>query len=238
MRKASTGTAACIAAAILLIVPVSPANASSGMSNTAPVSVSEVESQIVERLRAFEVAEADIPGLVEKWRQGEPWDSMTGAVPVSVSREVERGVRATTERFEDGSVVVNSVEIPLVAGPQKPGVQSVEGCRFAAGVGNFPFYDCRVITNTPLFDLNFLADGATSSLGQARVSNLRDPQWLIVGGTAFDSSLSVIRAQQSGTSPAHGKLTVFYNVIFGAGTGTYTLNFFVRDQTMWDTNVG
>lgn len=222
-------------AALLGTLALSP-SAVAATPGPEQVLLSNHEAIIREKLLHAEVKPAVVQSLIKKWRNGIAWDNSNGSEPLRSSSEVRSGFEVTTSWFADGSISISEIEIPQKMNSGDISLMSITGCREGSGVGSFPFYDCRVKTDNFNWSLDFLADGMRSTIGRAQVSNLRDPGWFVGGATVASHSLTVLRATQSGTTPAHGKLTVYWNAIYGAGSGTYRLNLYVRDMTRWDTN--
>jgi len=223
-----------LAALLVTFVPTPNAVAASPIPEQ--VLLSQHEAIIRDKLLDAGVKPSVVQALIKKWRNGIVWDNSNGTEPLRSSTEFRSGFEVTTSWFPDGSISVSKLEIPTKLGSGEIMPMSIKGCREGSGVGSFPFYDCRVSTDNFNWSLDFLADGMRSTIGRAQVSNLRDPGWFVGGATVSNHTLTVLRATQSGTYPAHGKLTVYWNAVLGAGSGTYRLNFYVRDMTRWDTN--
>jgi len=224
LTRAGSPLAALFAAAVLVVSSAVPAQASGGPDLDgirARLADAGVDTQTQDRLMA-------------KLLAGEDWDSVTGAEPVSERTEIVGDQEVTTRIYADGSPAISSIEVPQVIG-SSGAPRSVSGCREGAGAGNFPFYDCRVQTNTALYSITFLSDGRRSSIGQAQVTNYRQIGYWTGAATVNSTRFNLVRRDQSGTSPAHVQGSLYVTFLLGSGSGVYSLSFYVRDTSRWDS---
>ncbi len=213
-----------LATAVLVISAAVPAQARSD------VDLDGIRS----RLSDAGVDAATQDRLVAKLLAGGTWDSVSGAQPVTETTVITGDREITTRVYADGSPIVSSIEIPRAGVDDRAG-RTVSGCREASGAGNFPFYDCRVQTNTALYTITFLSDGRRSSIGQAQVSNYRQIGYWTGAATVNSTGFNLVRRDQSGSSPAHVQGTLYVTFLLGSGSGVYNLSFYVRDMSRWDS---
>ncbi len=106
-------TFAIVCAIALTATCLAPANAVSRKPDTPPRAITEssIESELVD----LGVGDTQRNSLLLKLESGVPWDSVAGAIPVSVSEFEADGFNVTRERFADGSVSEFGVEIGVPA---------------------------------------------------------------------------------------------------------------------------
>jgi hypothetical protein len=240
-RRLSILGAVVVLCSGLLLVPTG-ANAATtsapAAKSTTGGAVQIDEAGMRSRFTAAGVSKATQDRLIAKFRAGITWDSQNGSKPVSDTTKVVGDEEVTTQTFADGSLIINSIEIPKPASASGTGIQpqSISGCRAGSGVGSFPFYDCHIATNQFSFDIDFYSDGMTSNIGAARVSNYRNIGYWTAAATVNSTGFQLIRSVQSGSSEAAVRATLYVTFLVGSGSGVYQLTFHVRDTTKWDTS--
>lgn len=219
-----------------LIMGPGAANAEALGAVAAPNTAGQIDvAGMQTRFDAVGVPKETQDRLIANLKAGIAWDSQNGSKPLTVETKIANGAEVTTSTFADGSLIVDSIEIPR---PVASGIQpmSVGGCREGSGAGNFPFFDCHISTNQFSFSIDFDSDGRTSSIGSAQVSNYRNIGYWTAAATVDSTGFQLIRQTQSGSSEAAVRATLFVTFLVGSGSGVYQLTFHVRDQTKWDTS--
>ncbi|WP_147440470.1 hypothetical protein [Mycetocola tolaasinivorans] len=120
--------------------------------------------------------------LFEKLEKGEKWDSFSSLVePTSSESYVENGYEKTVAHYNDGSVSVSRIELPIEIGSADlAGRSSPSGCSVGRdGARN----NCTVDTWVGLIKLGFKANYNVNS---NRVSNVWGATWAI-GGSCSSS---------------------------------------------------
>ena len=90
----------------------------SGTSASADAHVSKADLETVRvALAKYGVPQSTQKALLDAFAKGERWASETGAEPVATEVDEVGGSTRTIYRYEDGSVNVSTVEIPVEVGP-------------------------------------------------------------------------------------------------------------------------
>jgi hypothetical protein len=229
---ASMGVVVLVFAALLLTPGSAIARAPQASSSAVKID----EAGMRARFDAANVSKAVQDRLIGEFRRGIVWDSQNGSKPVTVKTTIVGDEQVTTSTFADGSLTVDSIQIPKAAPTGGVQPQSISGCQAGVGVGSFPFYNCHIQTNQFSFDIDFYSDGYTSNIGAARVSNWRNIGYWTAAATVNSTGFQLIRGQQSGTTGASVRATLYVTFLLGSGSGVYQLTFHVRDTTKWDTS--
>lgn len=108
-------TIAIACAVALSATLLAPASAISRQPDSPPVTITD--STIQSELLALGVSDTQRESLLLKLKSGVPWDSMSGASPVSVEEFEAGGFNVTRERFADGSTSEFGLEIGVQASP-------------------------------------------------------------------------------------------------------------------------
>ncbi len=192
---------------------------------------------IRQRLTQHGVASDVQDNLIVKLDAGVPWDSQNGTQPISTLTAVNDFVQTTTKNYPDGSLIVDTVQIPKkVDTDSRIQRRSIENCTHGAGVGTFPFFGCHVSTNQFLFTIDFYVDGRISNIGNAGITNYHSIGYWTGAATVNSTSFNLIRRNQNGANDAQVQAVLHVTFLAGSGSGVYQLTFHVRDRSMWDTS--
>jgi hypothetical protein len=94
-----------------MVVGTLPLNASATPADTPDVSTTAIRNQLSDA----GVSAATQTNLVQKLKNGVPWDSMIAAKPISTETNIEGNFSVVTSHFADGSVSKMGTEIPQLA---------------------------------------------------------------------------------------------------------------------------
>lgn len=116
--------------------------------------------------------------LIEAYRLGERWDSLTDAAPAATRQYSTATGEYTVRTYGDGSIAVTRAEVPsTVAG----GVQSrgISGCAVSGTTRN----NCKIDMWVGVVAMSFYA---SYNLGNNTVTNTYGPGWSIGGACGVD----------------------------------------------------
>lgn len=153
----------------------------------------ETAGEILERLDRYDVPDVQQKGLLEKYANGERWDSFDRtAEPVSVEYSMIDGVDYTINRFADGSVHARGLENPSDGARTPDG--TITGCTVTSSGDTTFFQNCRVADDHVIvgasFSTNYQMNSATN---QASVTVVDRPDVVVAGGSATVPDLTILR---------------------------------------------
>lgn len=207
LRNALTATGAAL---LLLSGPASAAPGDpDGAGGTAlPAGRgAEIAAELDAKMQVYSIPADDRERLVDSYLDGDRWDSLTpGEQPVSVEEVTHEGVRYEVRRFDDGSVQASGIEIPELAGDFSP--QNIENCSIQSSGTTTLFSNCEVVEDVIAARASFAANyRIDSSYGTASITYAGAPSIYVIGGSASNINVDIVRATYAPTYPAIAELT-------------------------------
>jgi len=206
----------------MLLALAAPSTASGATPNT----LSSADQVTIEQgLSDAGVSAVDIATLMQKLANGQVWDSLTGAAPVSTKTSTSGDIVTTIQRYADGSVAVLETENPAqktfsgikAVGPQ-PMATGTTGCVQSTStqyqttwVNCFSKVDLVLISMGFQYNKTLYPAGATG-----KITSYSNPDFYVAGGTLTDGKL--VRQASNAV-----RYTGTFNVtqvgyVFGSGT--------------------
>jgi hypothetical protein len=117
-------------------------------------------AQLNENFDSLQVASSARAGLLEKYADGQAFDSSSGEAPVTTESYRVGITDYVREVFQDGSVSLTSVEHPTTpTSPGQVGTLGLSGCRYQLSAGVATYSNCKVYKNnvvlTEMFHANY-----------------------------------------------------------------------------------
>lgn len=227
--------ASAAAAAMLSGLGGVPTNAASSVTG-ADVPPPRTAQEFDEAASRLGISDTVKDALVAKILAGQPLDSSSGAESVSETTTVMNGFSQVRRTYADGSVSIDSVELPQAATSIRS--RSVSGCVNYQGVGTFKFERCEVRTDQLAFSISFDIDGHKGSGGSfyGSISRAYNLQYAVRGATVSSKSVTVVKAKQTASGPAKAQATLYWSAAGGISSGTYKLSGYVDYGRVYDTS--
>jgi hypothetical protein len=223
--------------AMALMATMGSTGASAAVADPAaePVLTPELAAQLDARAEMLGITDEVKDSLIEKYLDGEELDSASGADPVSSSTYVEQGFEVTRNEYADGSISLNSAQIPHFEPAEGYGTRSVTQCVKYQGVGYFPFENCLIETTQLFYSQSFRMDGFNGSSGTfyGGITSVYDLDYVAVGVAVTGTSLTIIKANQNASGPAKATGTVYWSTI--GGSGQNRVSGYVNYGSIYDT---
>lgn len=185
-------------------------------------------------LSSYDVSENVQDALVSELDSGAMIDSMiSGEVPVSTRTIVTESATESVGTFEDGSIVVGGIEMPVEASGGV-GPMAIADCSISSGGGYAVYTNCRIYQTNGLQELQFYANyqryigGAqiTAAWGQTAVAHY---------GSVTPPTLSIIRGSQNGSLPALATEHTHFTSWDGLSSEDWYLSLRVNATMAWTT---
>ncbi|QDW62315.1 hypothetical protein [Oerskovia sp. KBS0722] len=181
------------------------------------------------------VPEGTRASLLQKLAAGEMWDSMSGDEPVSVTESTTAVDRRTVSTYEDGSVVVDTIQLPTPApGHGTITAFDVKNCRSSAsGSGYTNYYDCQAASSTGIMTMGFyisytLVDGVGD-----KINAVSSPYRQATVGTSTPPTLSIAKKIENSSGSAWARIQSTWTGFAGAPSGTYEMRALVGGNAAW-----
>ncbi len=179
------------------------------------------------------VSPEDQSTLLEKAKAGLLPDSMTGSEPVAVETPDDL---TRIDRFEDGSVLVTTLEQPAITKPGQITPLGIAGCSLSSGGGYAAYSGCQVSQASSYATLSFTANYTRYTNG-AQITRADTPTaQTYYGGCESAPTVSIIRGSQSGTLPAVATEHCHYVSYTGAASEDLYLSLRVTSGEAWVTD--
>ncbi len=168
--------------------------------------------------------------LIAKLAAGEVLDSMKPtAEPVSV--DVSENGHSRISTFEDGSIVVDEIR----QANDGVGTFAISGCSYYNGSGYASASGCLIVSGNGMLELRFRASYSWGSFGGS-IGSATSPEAVVLYGSATSPpSLSIVRANSSGSLPAVATAHTLYTHQNGTYSEDMYLSLRVDSTGGWTT---
>ncbi len=225
MKNMKLAASACaIAAVAALGIGVLP---SAAMADTATSQLSASDQiKVQAELTKFGVTGEAAQSVLQKLRAGEALDADSGAAATGHRVVAADGAQWSVDTWNDGSYFATNIEGEATVNAAKESRhvstkaigKGISGCKAAAGVGTFPYKNCKVEYSGVNYKGNFRTDFTLSDNTKrwpASIQRADQANYYAVAGTVSSDGQSpparVVRSKQSGATPAMAELTFLWN---------------------------
>lgn len=165
------------------VVPVSHTLVVRGDNN---LGNSTTVSELRAKLSEYGVTGAVQDRLIQKYLDGQIWDSLNGSTPVRTTTTIVDHKKQTIERFADGSFVVSTIDLPV-----KPGMymdRSISSCSMiSTNHWESKYQGCYANYEAGIIQLGFHFDWTSYNGGKGVITRYYAPEYRVVAGTAEDT---------------------------------------------------
>lgn len=188
-------------------------------------------------LTDYGVNESTQEELIDKYKNGEMWDSITDSSnPINIQTIELDGETQTICYYHDGSVSVTTM-------PKKPdnqnqgyNLRSVSGGTWRSGSGYSNCYGATVRVNHGIVDMSFQADFSLVNQGYSEIIDVYHGDYFVAGGSISSENLRINRKKEDRYHPAEAEYSINFDLIKIGGSWKYTVWLKVQGSKYWDEN--
>lgn len=160
---------------------VSEAALDPSSKTTADITSTEID-EIRGKLLEYDVPRSQADQLVNKLKKGEAWDSFKEtAQPISTAEFNNGSEEGTIERYEDGSIIVSTLDIPTEVNESTAQPFGISQCNMISVVGATTATNCQASRNYLVMDMSFRFDFFVSGT-YGQITKYYSP---VIGGIGF-----------------------------------------------------
>lgn len=172
--------------------------------------------------------------LIDELLEGELWDNNSpDAVPVSVEDWSTETETVTVERFGDGSIGVQSMEIPqyVPEGTISP-YASLTGCSYSGGSGYSVASNCSISHKWGNVGIGFIASYQIINGAYDSITYLGPTTQTCAIGSCTRPEYVVSRLNETGSGPAIAQAQSTFTAYQGAASSEYWVQLSVGGNTV------
>jgi hypothetical protein len=200
--------------------------------------LSEAElAELRDKLSDLGINEVTQEKLIEKYENGQPWDSVNPAKLKQIAPTLRISSNNPVQRytFEDGSVLELKVKVlkeETISSDQAANLMAKKGKepKPECGTGYCKFYDVLVDGTSGVQSAEFKADFVLVQQGYDYISNISDWRIVTIGGSYTKEDFEINRPKETKNRDAQATLRWTTTAIGGAGGATSYLKLNVGDD--------